>query len=135
MDVGGLGCLHHLLVRHFSEVGSVADVLSYGGVKQDGLLGHDADLGAQPADVEVTQVTAVQSQAAGERVVEPLDQRDDGTLATPTGPHQSQSLARLHCHVQTLKNLHLWSSRVVEVSFIHCNLSSCVSLCVYSEIM
>ena len=128
VDVGSLSSLNHLFVRHLSEIGSVADVLGYGGVEEHRLLGHDADLGTQPADVEVLEVTAIQSQVARQRVIEPLDQRDNSTLATPTGPHQSQSLARLHRHTQTLQNLYLRSSGIVEMSFLYHNLTSCIRL-------
>ena len=123
VDVGSLGSLHHFLVRYFSEVGSVADVLGYVGVKEHRLLGHDADLGAQPADVEVLEVSAVQSQAARQRVIEPLDQRDHGALATATGPHQSQSLARLYGHVQALQDFNPWPRGILKHEVISTHLS------------
>ena len=100
--VGGLGSLHHLLVRDLSEVGSVADVLGNGGIKEDGLLGDDPHLGPQPAEVELLQFTPVQSETAREGVVEPLQQRDYGALPTPTGANQSQGLTWFDRHCQPL---------------------------------
>ena len=105
MDVCCLGCLNHFLVGNFPEVGSVAYVVCDGGVEQHGLLGHYPNLRAQPAEVEVTGVVAVHGKAAGDRIVEPLDERDHCALATAAGSHQSEGLAWLHREAQTLKHL------------------------------
>ena len=52
MDVGLLGRPHNLLQGHNAAVVPVGDVLGNAAVKQDGLLGHDAELGSQPLDIE-----------------------------------------------------------------------------------
>ena len=59
MDVGALGCFLDLLLRHLSVVVSVLDVLCDGAVKQDGLLGHQAQLRTQPGQIQALDVSTV----------------------------------------------------------------------------
>ena len=128
VDVGGLGSLHHLLVRHLPEVGSVADVLGDGGVKEDRLLGHDTHLGPQPADVEVAKVAAVQHHLPLAGVVEPLQERDDGALATPTGTHESERLPRRDGELEAIQNEDIGTSRVPELKIFSLDSSSGIVL-------
>ncbi|RUS71935.1 hypothetical protein EGW08_020310, partial [Elysia chlorotica] len=60
VDVGRLGGLNDLIHADGPGVVSIRDVLGDALVKQDGLLGHQADLGAQPGQVQVLQVVLVQ---------------------------------------------------------------------------
>ncbi len=48
-----------LIHADFPQVVAVLDVLCNAAVKQDGLLGHDADLGAQEGHVDVRRVMAI----------------------------------------------------------------------------
>ena len=114
MDVGSHGGSNHFFFGHLSEVGAIAYVIRHTRVKQSGLLGHNPDLLTKPLDVEFADVFAFQSDASIGRVVEPLNEGHDRTLATPTGSHQGQSLARLDVQTQTPENGYVWSSDVVE---------------------
>ena len=60
MDVGLSCSVCDLIHGYLSTVVSVGDVLSDATVEQDWLLGHEADLRAQPRQVVVAQSTAVQ---------------------------------------------------------------------------
>ena len=59
MDVGLSRGFYDLIHRHLSTVVSVRDVLGDATVEQDGLLGHEADLRAQPRQIVVAQSAAV----------------------------------------------------------------------------
>ena len=52
VDVGPPGRLHHLLHAHLPLVVPVLDVVPNGSVEQHRLLGHEAQLGAQPGQVQ-----------------------------------------------------------------------------------
>ena len=52
VDVGPPGRLHHLLHAHLPLVVPVLDVVPDGSVEQHRLLGHEAQLGAQPGQVQ-----------------------------------------------------------------------------------
>ena len=114
MYVGGLGGLHHLLVRDLSEVGSVADVLGNGGIEEDGLLGDNPHLGPQPAEVEVTKISSVESQFPRGRVVESLQEGDNGALPAPTGANQGQGLAGGDGDSEPIENGDVWSGGILE---------------------
>ena len=64
MYVGSLGCFNDLLIRHLSEESTIADILSDGGIKQHRLLGHYTYLLPQPANVHITNIIPIQSEAA-----------------------------------------------------------------------
>lgn len=59
VDVGLLGRLHNLLLRHDPAVVPIGDVLSNAAVKQDGLLGHDAHVCSEPLDIQFFNLLAV----------------------------------------------------------------------------
>ena len=128
MDVGGLGSLHHLIVRHLPEVGSVADVLGDGGVEEDRLLGHDPNLGPQPADVEVAKVVAIQRHRPLAGVVEPLQERDDGALAAPAGTHQGKRVPRRDGEFEAVQDEDIGTSRVLELKIFSLDSSSGIVL-------
>ena len=65
MYVGRFGSFNDLLIRHLTEQSTVADVLGDGGIKQHRLLRHYANLGAEPVEVEVAKVKALQGEGAG----------------------------------------------------------------------
>jgi hypothetical protein len=76
------------------------DILGNGGAEEHRLLAHNPNLIAEPADVDVLQVHAVQADGAGAGVVEALDELDDGALAAAAGSHQRHGLVRLHGQAQ-----------------------------------
>ena len=117
--VGRFGSLNDLFISYFTEQGTVADVLGDGGIKQHRLLRHYANLGAEPVEVEVTKVKVLQGEGAGRRVIEPLDERDNSALATPTGSNESKGLARTEGKAETLKDLDIGTSRVGELNILH----------------
>lgn len=60
MDVGCFGCTHNLLLGHDPTVVSIRDVLGDAVVEQDGLLGHDPELGSEPLEVEFLCLLTIQ---------------------------------------------------------------------------
>ena len=71
----------HRLVRE-----PVGDVLEDGPAEELGLLAHHGQLAAQPLDVELLQVHAVQRHGAPGGVVDALQEVHDGALARPDSP-------------------------------------------------
>ena len=132
-DVGTLGSLNHLIIWHFSEERSVADVLCNTGIKQYWLLGDNADLWVHPSEVEVSQVHTIQHQLSTKRIVEPLNEGDNGTLSTATGSDKGKSLPRLHWNTQPLQYWSLWPRGVVELHTVHCNRTRGLLLRIRSE--
>ena len=59
MELGFLGCGDDVIQADFAQVVSVLDVVSDAAVKQNGLLGYDADLGAQVRDIDLSRVMAI----------------------------------------------------------------------------
>lgn len=59
MKLGFLGGRDDLIHADFPGVVAVLDVLGDAAVKQDGLLGHDANLGAQEGHVDTGRVVAI----------------------------------------------------------------------------
>ena len=59
MDIGTFGCLLDLLLGDGAAVVSILDVLSDAAVKQDGLLGHQAQLRAQPGQIQALGVSPI----------------------------------------------------------------------------
>lgn len=49
-------------------------------------------------------------------VIKPFQQLHAGALSTAAGPHKGQRLAGLHCHVQPIEDLDVWSGRVSELA-------------------
>lgn len=74
---------------------SVADILHDGSCKEHRLLAHQADLLAQPLDVQLADVVAINPHGPSRRVIEPLQKRHDGALAAAARPNQRDSLARI----------------------------------------
>lgn len=124
MDIGCLGSLDDFIRGHLPVVSSILDVVCNGPIKEDGFLGHDANLAAEPADVEVIDVVAVQGQHAGVRVVESLQQRDDRALATPTRPHESEGLSRTDADSKSLQDWVVGTSGIVEVYILGLHLTT-----------
>jgi len=76
------------------------DILRNRGAEEHRFLPHNPNLIAEPADVDVLQIHAVQADGAGAGVVEALDELDDGALAAAAGSHQRHRLVRLHGQAQ-----------------------------------
>ena len=60
VDIGCHGCGQYFFIGHLPEVGSIADVFGDAGIKQNGFLEHNAQLGTQPANVQVLNVDRIQ---------------------------------------------------------------------------
>ena len=60
VDVSLLSAVDDLLPRHLVTVHAVCDVLLEGEVEEDGLLGHDADLGSDPGHVQSVDVVILE---------------------------------------------------------------------------
>ncbi len=73
---------------------SVGDVVAHRAGEEEGLLGHDAELAAERAEVELAQVGAVDQHPSGRRVVEAGDELDDGRLPGAGLADQRDGLAR-----------------------------------------
>ena len=76
-------------------------------VEQDGLLPHQPQLLAQPAQVEAADVNAVQQHLAADRVVEALDEADHGALAAAALAHQRHGAARGNREVEAAEHFDL----------------------------
>lgn len=59
VKLGFLCSRDDLIHANFPQVVAVLDVLCYAAVKQDGLLGHNADLRAQEGHVDMSRVMAI----------------------------------------------------------------------------
>lgn len=59
MQLGFLGGRDDLIHADLPQVVSVLDVLCDTAVEQDGLLGHDANLGAQEGHADTSRVVAI----------------------------------------------------------------------------
>lgn len=59
MKLGFLGSGDDLIHADFLQVVAVLDVLCDAAVKQDGLLGHDANLGTQEGHIDTSRVMAI----------------------------------------------------------------------------
>jgi hypothetical protein len=68
-----------VLVRGVDE--AVSDVAGDSSGEEHGFLADEADLATEPGQVVVTDVVAIELDAAGDRVVEPLEQTYDCALA------------------------------------------------------
>lgn len=60
MYVGCFGCTHNLILGYDPAVVSISDVLGNAVVKQDGLLGHNPELGSEPLEVEFLCLLTIQ---------------------------------------------------------------------------
>jgi hypothetical protein len=96
-------------------MGRVHNVLLDGHGEQDGLLLHEADLVSQPLRVELQDVDLVHVDGALLRVVEALDEVDDGALAAAAAADQRHCLAGGQLGVQPVEHLDLGAGGVVEV--------------------
>lgn len=59
MKLGFLGSGYDIIHADFPQVVAVLDVLGDAAVKQDGLLGNDANLGTQEGHVDTRRVMAI----------------------------------------------------------------------------
>jgi len=91
--------------------------------EEDGFLRDEADLRAQPLDVEVLDVRVVQLDDPTQRVVEPLDEGDDGALPAARGANQRSRLARFEHEAYSLEDFDVWAGRVVELDVLELDLA------------
>ena len=81
------------------------DVVADRAVEQHVLLQHDADLAAQPGDVDHREVDAVDQHAAALGHVEPLDQLGERALAGAGGADDADDLAGLDAEADVVQHL------------------------------
>ena len=129
MNIGSLGSFNHFSGRHLPEVGPITNIICDGPIKQHWLLGHNADLPAEPVNVEVGNVSTIQSEQAREGIVESLQERDNGALATATRPHKGKSMSGLDIDVDTLQDTVGRTGGVVEVKVVGAYFTSDFFLC------
>jgi hypothetical protein len=82
--------------------------------EEDGLLRDEADLRAQPADIERAEIRGVEHDGAANRVVEPLEERDDGAFPAARGAHERGCLARAEDEADLLEHLDVGPRWVAE---------------------
>jgi hypothetical protein len=70
------------------------DILVNGAVEQDALLQHHADLAAQPSDVDLADVDAVDQDLAALGAVEALDELCQRRFSRARGTDDAEDLAR-----------------------------------------
>ena len=67
---------------------TVGDVVPDSSGEKNGFLGNETDLATKPLDVELSEVDTIQSDDTRQRVVEPLDQGDNGRLSRSGSTNQ-----------------------------------------------
>jgi len=77
---------------HSGVAFAVEYVLADARREQGRLLINQPDLPAQPLDVELLDVVPIKQNGAGQRLIEALDERDDGALAGPAPTDESDDL-------------------------------------------
>mmetsp|Transcript_10107 Transcript_10107/g.34914 ORF Transcript_10107/g.34914 Transcript_10107/m.34914 type:complete len:239 (+) Transcript_10107:762-1478(+) len=82
--------------RLFAVIVPQSDVVKNGALEQHRLLTNKRHLVVQPPVVELLHVLLVEDCVSNVRIVEPLDQLDDGGLARAAGPHQPNLLPSFH---------------------------------------
>ena len=110
-----------MLVGRVDE--TVGDVAFDRGSEQCRFLRDETDLRAQPPDVEILEVGTVQLDRAGEGVVEPLDQGNNGRLARTGGTDEGSGLAGRECDGEVLDDGHVRARRVVELHVVERDLA------------
>lgn len=94
VDIGSFSSLNNFFIWHLPEASSKANIVTYGHVEQDGLLGDHANLRPEPANVQVYEVGVIQVDQAYLRIIETFYQGDNGAFPWATGSHQCQCLSR-----------------------------------------
>ncbi len=118
---GPRGSLDLLVAR----VGAgVADVLRDARAEEHRLLGHDADLPAQPLRVEIAEIATVEQEAAPRRVVEASDQRRDGRLPRAARAHERDDLARWQLERDVVEHGDVVACRVRERHALEAHLAT-----------
>jgi hypothetical protein len=97
------------------------NVSTDGSGEEDRFLRHETDLRSEPLHIQFANVDAVQAHTATERIIKPLDQRDDGRLARSRSTHESCRLACRERKAEVLKDVNLWACRVIEVNILNSN--------------
>ena len=113
VDVRFLGSLNHFLMRGVGI--AVEDVFLDGAIENMVLLKHQADVLAQVLGVILAQVDAIKGNRAQLRLIELVQQVDDGALARTRKTHQSRDFVRLNGHIDIEKGLIAIRIREVDV--------------------
>jgi hypothetical protein len=103
---------------------AMLNVSTNGSGEEDRLLRHETDVRSEPRQIQFTNVEAVQAHRATEGIIKPLDQRDNGRLARSRSTHESCRLACRERKAEVLKDLDLWTRRVIEVNILKGNFAN-----------
>ena len=119
VNVSLLGGGLDLLAGDDTRAVAVGDILLDGQVEEHRLLAHDAELSAQPVQVELFDVLAVERDRAARRIVEALDELRDRRLAAARAAHKGHALAVLDVESQRLENLGVRPRRIGELDVFY----------------
>jgi len=101
-SVGRTGRLDDFLLALLNV--AVGDVVAHGIVKEDGLLGNDADLGPQRGDGDVAEVGSVDEDGAPGDFIEAGDEVDEGGFAGTAHPHDGDQFPGPYREVDVLQH-------------------------------
>ena len=102
VGIGRPGCSHD--VGQAGPGPAIADIGGDGAAKKERLLGHDADLPAQIAQLDLAYIHPVDLDHPLVGVVETGQQADGGSFTHPGLAHQADHLARLHVEVEVIEH-------------------------------
>src|SRR6185369_7498278 len=91
--------------------------------ENDGLLRHDGDAAADLAGSGGPDIDSVDQNLAVRRVVEALDEREDGRLAGPRGPNQGDAFSRSYLEAYPGKCRMTAARRIMEAHLLEDNLA------------
>ena len=80
------------------------DVVPYRALEEEHVLRNECDRLAQRSDIDACHVGAIDPHCPVERIVEPLDQADDGRLAAARRADKSRRLVGLSHKIEFVEN-------------------------------
>lgn len=102
---------------------TVRDVALDGGSEERRLLTDETNLRTKPLDIQLLEINTVETDNAGERVVEALDERDAGRLAGARCTNKGARLAGREGQAEVLHDGHIGPGGVVEVDALERDLA------------
>ena len=97
---------------------TMLNVFANGGGEEDGLLRDETDLGSEPLQIQPTNVEAIKTHRASERVIEPFNKGDDSRFSRSRGTHECCCLACWERQAEVLNNFNVRARRVIEVDIL-----------------
>jgi len=99
----------------------MSDVLLDRGREECGLLGDQADLRAEPLDVKILEVVAIELHNTLSRIVEPFDQAHNGGFARARCANESCGFAGLELDGKSFDDLNAGTGWIVELDIFESN--------------